>query len=145
MDPKPRLGIFREKCPEVSATNTRRRHFRAQQDVVTVVVLRVVRARRDFANGFLLAEIFSRYDDKNVQMHSYDNGTSLAVRKDNWNQLKKYWRKRGFEYSQEEIDSVIHSAPGAAVPFINKVYKFLTGRLCVFGAIVRNDCFVRHF
>lgn len=85
---------------------------------------------RDFANGFLVAEMLSRYDDKNVQMHSYDNGTSVAVRKDNWEQLKKVLRKKGFEVSGSEVDDIIHCKPGAIVPFINKLYTFLTLRKC---------------
>lgn len=85
---------------------------------------------RDFANGFLVAEIFSRYDERNVQMHSFDNGSSLAARKDNWALMMRYFRKRGFETDQDEVDAITHCEPGAAVAFINRVYTFLTNRRC---------------
>ena len=43
--------------------------------------------RRDFANGFLVAEILSRY--YSVPLHAFDNGSTLAVKKDNWDQVRR--------------------------------------------------------
>lgn len=44
---------------------------------------------RDFSNGYLVAEIFSWYFPQEIEMHSYDNGTSLPSRQGNWNQLQR--------------------------------------------------------
>lgn len=44
---------------------------------------------RDFSNGYLVAEIFSWYFPEEIEMHSYDNGTSLPSRQGNWSQLQR--------------------------------------------------------
>lgn len=76
-----------------------------------------------------MAEILSRYFDRDIQMHSYDNGTAIRVRKDNWEQLQKFFRVRRIDIiGPEEINSMIHCENGAVVGFLNKLYQFLTKR-----------------
>eukprot|EP00501_MAST-03F_sp_TOSAG23-6_P000600 GSMAST32.ASY1.ANO1.621.1 assembled CDS len=88
----------------------------------------VKNVKRDFSNGFLVAEIFSRYDARNVQMHSYDNGISMKARKDNWEMLQRYFSKREFDLSEEEVNGLVYSKEGYVVPFLSKVYTYLTQR-----------------
>ena len=66
----------------------------------------VKNVRRDFANGFLIAEICSRYYQADVEMHSYDNGQALARKLDNWAQLSKFFQKKGIRVERSLIDDV---------------------------------------
>ena len=77
-----------------------------------------------------MAEIYSRYYDKDVQMHSFDNGIALRIKKDNWAQLLKFFRKAGIQdvISQAEVNRVIHCEDGAVVKFVNRMYETLTQR-----------------
>ena len=73
--------------------------------------------RRDFSNGFLIAEVCSRYYQTEVEMHSYDNGQALARKLDNWAQLSKFFMKKGIEVQRSLIDDVgALTAHGRAAP-----------------------------
>jgi hypothetical protein len=85
--------------------------------------------KRDFSNGFLVAEIFSRYAPADVEMHSYDNGHSLQRKLDNWAQLNKFFKKKGFVIDRELINDVVHcKSLEAPTQLIASVYTQLTGR-----------------
>ena len=90
----------------------------------------VKQVKRDFSNGFLVAEIFSRYYGKEFSMHSYDNGYAMKVRKDNWKQLLKVFRKIGLPtiITENEVSDIVYCRDGAAVIFINRIYEVLTQR-----------------
>ncbi|XP_067312646.1 spermatogenesis-associated protein 4 [Pseudorasbora parva] len=84
--------------------------------------------RRDFSNGYLVAEIFSWYFPGDIQMHSYDNGTSLAAKQSNWPQIEKFLVKQNISVMKEIIDGTIHCKPGAAELLVQEIYTILTNR-----------------
>ncbi|KAJ8604368.1 hypothetical protein CTAYLR_002565 [Chrysophaeum taylorii] len=63
-------------------------------------------------------------------MHSYDNGIALRIKKDNWSQLLKFFKKVGLEdlISQQEVNAIIYCEDGAVVGFVNRMYETLTQR-----------------
>ena len=85
--------------------------------------------RRDFSNGFLIAEIFSRYYVSDIQMGGYDNGFSLQRKLDNWDQLNKFFVKRGIQIDKALIHDVVHcKSQEGPVELVSAVYTALTGR-----------------
>ena len=90
----------------------------------------VKNVKRDFSNGFLVAEIISRYYCKEVQMHSFDNGTAVIAKKDNWAQIIKIISRIGLFDLISEADSgrLIRCEDGAAVDVITRMYETLTQR-----------------
>src|SRR5258707_1017189 len=88
----------------------------------------VKNVRTDFANGFLVAEMLSRYHSQGINMHSFDNGVGTKTKVDNWEQLSKFFKKKNVNITQEMIKNLIDNKPNAAIPIIETVYTFLTER-----------------
>ncbi|CAG9327496.1 unnamed protein product [Blepharisma stoltei] len=86
--------------------------------------------KRDFQNGFLIAEIFSRYEEysNDIEMHSYDTGLNIAKKLSNWTLLENFFRKRNIPIYKKDWEPVIYASPDAYISLLNKVYQFLTGK-----------------
>ncbi|GAQ87973.1 hypothetical protein KFL_003900130 [Klebsormidium nitens] len=84
--------------------------------------------KRDFSNGFLVAEILSRYYPQDVQMHSYDTATGVTKKRDNWKLLEKVCKKRGFLMNNNEVESIIACTGDAIIPFLERLHRHLTNR-----------------
>lgn len=90
--------------------------------------LPVRNTRRDFSNGYLVAEIFSWYYPQEIQMHSFDNGTSIETKTGNWSIIKRFFQRQEFLIPKEEIEGTIHCKPGAALLLVQRIYAILTNR-----------------
>ena len=86
--------------------------------------------KRDLANGFLVAEIFSRRYSE-IQMHSFDNGTDLRRKLSNWEHLERMFSKLNIPLGKKHWETVLHYAPDAAVEYLKLVYSFLTNKEAV--------------
>jgi len=84
--------------------------------------------RRDFSNGYLVGEIFSCYYQGELEMHSYNNGTSLQNKLGNWSLLQRFFEKEKFTIPKEVIDGTIHCKQGAAELLVVFIYSILTKR-----------------
>ncbi|XP_049720593.1 spermatogenesis-associated protein 4 [Elephas maximus indicus] len=83
---------------------------------------------RDFSNGYLIAEIFSIYFPWDLKLSSFENGTSLKVKLDNWAQLEKFLARKKFKLPEELIHGTIHCKAGVPEILIQEVYTLLTHR-----------------
>nr|XP_025960967.1 spermatogenesis-associated protein 4 [Dromaius novaehollandiae] len=84
--------------------------------------------RRDFSNGYLVAEILSCYYPGDIQRRAYGNGSSLAAKLSNWSRLRRFFAKQKLGLAEEVIDGTIHCKPGAAEILVQDIYSRLTNR-----------------
>ncbi|TPX38316.1 hypothetical protein SmJEL517_g00300 [Synchytrium microbalum] len=84
--------------------------------------------KRDFANGVLIAEILSRYFVGELQVNLLYTGDSRERREDNWQQLSKFFQRKGIQVPQEAMHAVLNCHQEAAIMFLCNVYSMLTGR-----------------
>ncbi|KAI8802225.1 hypothetical protein BJ742DRAFT_858559 [Cladochytrium replicatum] len=86
--------------------------------------------RRDFANGFLIGEILSRYYPSDLKSNSLDTGTSHAAKKYNWALVEKICRRVGIKApSRTLIERVMRAEESKpAVDVVVSMYGQLTKR-----------------
>ncbi|WIA33328.1 hypothetical protein OEZ86_006465 [Tetradesmus obliquus] len=72
--------------------------------------------KRDFSNGFLFAEILCRYYPADVQMHSFENVTSIERKRANWVVLERLFKKRNIPIEQQQVEAIINAEGDAASP-----------------------------
>ncbi|KAK3599536.1 hypothetical protein CHS0354_006671 [Potamilus streckersoni] len=82
----------------------------------------------DLTNGYLIAEIFSWYFPQDIQMHSYNNGTSLDSKLKNWSLLKNFIKRHSLDIPEELVEGTIHCKEGAGALLVEKMYEILTNR-----------------
>uniref|UniRef100_UPI00358FA1E8 spermatogenesis-associated protein 4-like n=2 Tax=Myxine glutinosa TaxID=7769 RepID=UPI00358FA1E8 len=91
--------------------------------------LRVRNIRRDFSNGYLLANVFSHYYPRDIATHNFINGSSIPAKMSNWHHLQQVISKRKLLLPKHLVDGTLHCKPGAAEALVLFSYGLLTGRI----------------
>ena len=85
--------------------------------------------KRDFSNGYLVAEILSRYLPSTVlSLHQYRNALSVEGKLGNWELLERVVEKQGWPITRREIDQLMHGQPNSHIHFLSHLYSILTSR-----------------
>lgn len=84
--------------------------------------------RRAFNNGFLVAEIFNRYFPSDISMHTFGNTENYAKKKDNWQQLQLFFRRRKVPITLNSVDALILNEQDTTLEFVKQIYALLTER-----------------
>lgn len=82
----------------------------------------------EISNGYLVAEIFSWYYPREIEMHMFYNSHSLENKKKNWSLLRNFFKKHNFEIPEAFIDGTIHCRQEASSLLLAKIYECLTNR-----------------
>ncbi|KAI8918784.1 hypothetical protein BC831DRAFT_482403, partial [Entophlyctis helioformis] len=95
--------------------------------------------KRDFANGYLVAEIFSRYYPNELQVWLFYTGDSTNQKSNNWEVLAKFFRKHNVNVPKEAMDAVMNCHTDAAVRFVENVYMLLTNKSLPERSLAKTD------
>ena len=85
--------------------------------------------KKDLSNGFVLAEILSRFYPGQVPMHSFDNSQKKDRKQNNWNLLDKIFQKQGLNIGPQDFAQVVENNDvPALIDVVIKLYGELTGK-----------------
>lgn len=88
----------------------------------------VKNVRRAFNNGFLVAEVFSRYFPQDIQMHGFSNTENYGKKRDNWQQLQLFFYRRKIPIVLSSVDALILNEQDTTLEFVKQIYTLLTER-----------------
>ncbi|KAI9103100.1 hypothetical protein DFS34DRAFT_607456 [Phlyctochytrium arcticum] len=93
--------------------------------------------KRDFANGFLIAEIFGRFypNETLLDVERYYTGDSIPQKMQNWDQLEKFFKKNGLAIPREATMAIMTCQMDAATLFICNLYTLFTHRKYVTSSL----------
>lgn len=75
-------------------------------------------------------------------MHSFSDALSTKCRRDDWDQVQKVCRKKGFQLPQELVDGTLHQEIGAAEALLELLYEHLTQKQIRRAEEVRSEAVV---
>lgn len=85
--------------------------------------------KKDFINGFLVAQVLSRYYPHCIPMHTIDNGVSKKARKDNWQLIQKYLQNKDIKeegLKKLNFEQYIENENNEVINFVILLYTQLT-------------------
>lgn len=82
--------------------------------------------RRAFNNGFLIAEIFSKYFPTDISMHTFSNTENYGRKRDNWAQLQLFFNRRKVPITLNSVDALILNEQDTTLEFVKQIYTLLT-------------------
>ena len=83
---------------------------------------------RDLNNGFLIAEIYSRYKHYKISMHSFDNSQNSERRKNNWDLLEQFHKKNAIPYEPELVPRILENDFDALYDYMKGMFSYLTSK-----------------
>ena len=108
--------------------------------------LPIKKTNRDFANGFLIAEILSNYYPGIINTNSFDNGIGPNARKSNWDHLEKIFTKLNLRINHELVKNVANKVDLAAAEMLTIIYNHVEKKtisvdkkLCITNSDVKVD------
>lgn len=84
--------------------------------------------RRDFANGYLVAQICQRHFPQDFQLHAFENGLSMATRRNNWGEILRLIARRNIHIPSVLVEATITMQHGGALALCEYLYEVFTGR-----------------
>jgi hypothetical protein len=84
--------------------------------------------RRDFINGYVIADIISTYHKNTIFLHALQNSHNSALKASNWFILSKAFTKIGFHVRPADYQEIQHGNQNQLITFLIKLFKFLTNR-----------------
>ena len=81
---------------------------------------------RDLDNGFLLAEIFTRYYPSKIQMFSLENSHNYDFRRNNWLMIQSFMKKQELEIKDVDYDKLVQGDRAKLREFVVQTYEILT-------------------
>ena len=85
---------------------------------------------RDFSNGFLVAEVLSKYFPADISMHSFQNATSTAEKNLNWGLVAKFLATQGINLTDKTMNAVMSQDQAAVEKFLNQLYLCAPSPVC---------------
>ena len=85
--------------------------------------------RRDFLNGYVIADIISTYHKNVIFLHSFENSHNQYFKTSNWILLEKAFIKISFAVKPVEYQEIKNGNPNQLINLMVKLFKFLTNRM----------------